>query len=233
MVQQRGKSKVTIKIAMASLPCLEKKCVLIYFRVSQALSIVGEVLESRQEFALDICPSPKQIVNVEAKVNQVYRTTKEILEDEIFGFQNENEPDNAGHAMQLLAHTNAQRRSWAAKRKKGTRKVGTATQAFLNSFSGFLESYSGIVELVKVADNQYGGLAYGTLSLFLSVAVHKEQQEETIEDAIEELALNFPRLEILSGIYPSARIRELVAKVYKEVILFARASASYYQQSSA
>ncbi|KAL8907851.1 MAG: hypothetical protein Q9207_001175 [Kuettlingeria erythrocarpa] len=200
---------------------------------SLALSIVEEVLDDRRQFALDVFSSPRKIINVEAKVNQVYRTTKEILEGEIAGLQDDDDLDIAGHAMQSLAHANTQRMSWATKRTKGARKVGTATQAFLNSFSGFLESYSGIVELVKVADNQYGGLAYGTLSLFLSVAVNKEQQEEMIEDAIGELALNFPRLEILSVIYPSARIRELVAKVYREVILFARASASYYQQSSA
>lgn len=45
-------------------------------------------------------------------------------------------------------------------------------------FSDFLESFSGIVEIVKAADQQYGGLAYGTLSVFLSVAVRKDSERK-------------------------------------------------------
>jgi hypothetical protein len=64
------------------------------------------------------------------------------------------------------------------------------------------------------------------------VAVLKEQQEDVIEEALEELGPNFPRLENLDHIYPSTRIRELVVLIYKDVIKFARESAPYYQQSS-
>ncbi len=63
------------------------------------------------------------------------------------------------------------------------------------------------------------------------VAVLKEQQEDVIEKTLEELELNFPRLEILDHIYPSTRIRELVVLIYKDVIHLARESATYYQQS--
>lgn len=49
------------------------------------------------------------------------------------------------------------------------RKVGKKTVVFANNFSGFLQAYSGIVEIMKAADQQYGGIAYGTLSLFLIV----------------------------------------------------------------
>lgn len=49
------------------------------------------------------------------------------------------------------------------------RRVGNNTVVFVNNFSGFLQAYSGIVEVMKGADNQYGGLAYSTLSLLLIV----------------------------------------------------------------
>lgn len=48
-------------------------------------------------------------------------------------------------------------------------KVGKATQAFANNFSSFLQAYSGIVEIMKGADQQYGGVAYSALSLLLIV----------------------------------------------------------------
>ena len=40
----------------------------------------------------------------------------------------------------------------------------------MTRFADFLEAYSGIVEIVKQADSQYGGLAYSTVSLLLLVS---------------------------------------------------------------
>lgn len=60
------------------------------------------------------------------------------------------------------------RSKWLKKRSKVSRNI----QQFAAKFSGFLEAYSGIVEVVKGADQQYGGLAYGTLSLFFIVRKH-------------------------------------------------------------
>lgn len=53
------------------------------------------------------------------------------------------------------------------------RKVGKKTVIFANNFSSFLEAYSGIIEIMKGADQQYGGVAYGTLSMFLCVRQSK------------------------------------------------------------
>ena len=50
------------------------------------------------------------------------------------------------------------------------RKVGKKTVVFANNFANFLQAYSGVVEIMKGADQQYGGLAYGTLSLLLVVS---------------------------------------------------------------
>ena len=52
---------------------------------------------------------------------------------------------------------------------KMIRRAGKKAVIFANNFSGFLQAYSGIVEIMKAADQQYGGVAYGTLSLFLVV----------------------------------------------------------------
>ena len=49
------------------------------------------------------------------------------------------------------------------------RKAGNKTVVFANNFSSFLQAYSGIIEIMKGADQQYGGAAYATLSLFLIV----------------------------------------------------------------
>ena len=68
-----------------------------------------------------------------------------------------------------LASAQAKNLAWSAKRKKGLRKLPTLLQTFMTRFADFLEAYSGIVEIVKQADSQYGGLAYSTVSLLLLV----------------------------------------------------------------
>ncbi len=63
----------------------------------------------------------------------------------------------------------AQKLLWSTQRKKGLRKFPRLLQSFMTRFADFLEAYAGIVEIVKQADSQYGGLAYSTLSVLLLV----------------------------------------------------------------
>jgi hypothetical protein len=65
--------------------------------------------------------------------------------------------------------------------------------------------------------------------------VNKDQQEDMIEDALEEFAFAFPRLQMLKKTYISPQsetLWKLVGAVYAEVIVFAREAAIYYQKSS-
>lgn len=94
----------------------------------------------------------------------LYLITKEDLEEE-----------SATVELATLAveEANTEKTRWGTRRKQGSRQIGSTIQRFAKNFSAFLESYSGIVEMVKTGDNQYGGLAYGTLSLLLSVNAQK------------------------------------------------------------
>jgi len=56
------------------------------------------------------------------------------------------------------------------RRKKGGKQVSSHVQRFAKTFSDFLMCYSSVVEIVKAADNQLGGVAVQTLSLFLVVS---------------------------------------------------------------
>ncbi|KAI9771918.1 MAG: hypothetical protein M1839_002701 [Geoglossum umbratile] len=114
---------------------------------------------------------------------------------------------------------------------RGNRRVvSVKLQRFLTRMSEFLECYSGIVEILRCADMQYGGVAYGTISALLIVAVNKERKEEKIEEALENIQANLPRMKTTQEIYPSENMERLVAEVYKEVILFLRKSTMYYLQ---
>ena len=61
----------------------------------------------------------------------------------------------------------------------------------------------------------------------------KQQYEEKIDNFLEQLSREFPRLEILDDVYPSTEIQSLVANIYLEGVKFARECTRYYSRSSA
>lgn len=201
----------------------------------------NDLWDDREDWAqstlIEVSKESSQETLVESKrvssVDSLYSCTKEDIENRVIQLdaQISQDEDVISSAKTADALRSAKDRfaQWRSSRRSGTgRKMATGFQGFLVTFSDFLESFSGIVEIVKAADQHYGGLAYGTLSVFLSVAVHKDQREEAIEDALEELAYAFPRLEVLQSLQPSERLQELIADVFGLVIKFARETAAYF-----
>ena len=90
--------------------------------------------------------------------------------DEIRQFEtNKTKEQLSGLASAELIRARIAQSSWITRRSMGLRKFPKKLQSFITTFSDFLECYSGIVEVVKQADSQFGGLAYSTLSLLLIV----------------------------------------------------------------
>ncbi|KXT00823.1 hypothetical protein AC578_2975 [Pseudocercospora eumusae] len=174
---------------------------------------------------------PSEAVGSARSKDSFYQSSKDDLQVRIVELDSEEDPDSdlAARVTDQLQITKIASAKLKAKRTSTTgRKITTGFQSFLYTFSQFLESFSGICEIVRAADQQYGGLAYGTLSLLLSVAAHKSQREEAIEEAMEELSFACPRLRILTGLNPSIRLQELIADVFGLIIIFARESTEYY-----
>lgn len=184
--------------------------------------------EVRRESSQEAVVQPRRASNLDS----IYSCTKEDIENRVIQLDaqvSSQDDDSSARSADALRMAKERLAQWRSTRRSSTgRKIGTGFQGFLVTFSDFLESFSGIVEIVKAADQQYGGLAYGTLSVFLSVAAHKDQREEAIEDALEELTYAFPRLEILQSLQPSDRLQELIADVFGLVIKFARETAAYF-----
>lgn len=131
-----------------------------------------------------------------------------------------------------LEETNSSFGTLKNRREQGVHKLSAGAQGFLSDFSIFINNYSGIVEIVKAADSQFGGLAWGTLSVFLSVAVRKQEREDEINRAVLEFSRHCPRLKILHDIYPDEDLQRHIAEMYANIILFARSATSYYQRGS-
>jgi hypothetical protein len=68
----------------------------------------------------------------------------------------------------------------------------------------------------------------------LQIPVNKSKHEFDIEDTLEEFAFSFPRLQMLQDTYAekSVTLKNLVVRIYAEVIYFARDCVMYYQKSS-
>lgn len=124
-------------------------------------------------------------------------------------------------AQQARQHLDLRRKSnrW--------RRFAAGTQNVLATIGDFLESFSGIAEIVKGAHEQFGGLAYGTVSVLVSVAKYKSLREEGIEAMFDELTLAFPRFETLAQLDPSDGLRELIVDVFSLSIDFCRQTIEY------
>ena len=139
------------------------------------------------------------------------------------------QPARSHEAAEKLISLSSAALRWREERRSSTgRKAGEGLQKFLVTISSFVESFTGIAELMKAADSQYGGLAYGTVSLLLSVAVHKQRREEAIEEALEELTYAFPRLATLQELEPSFTLKGPIARSFALVVQFCRESIAYY-----
>ena len=150
-------------------------------------------------------------------VDQLYKYSKEDVELQIASTRSE------------LMKAATQGTAWLTSREdESARFAGAAIQSGLTSFARFLQNFSGIVEIAKAADQQYGGLAYGTLSLLLCVVARKSQHEETYLDSFEELSYAFPRLETLLRMDPHERLERLIATTFAAIVRFARQTAQYY-----
>ena len=200
---------------------------------SKSAEPAREALDSRPAFDQNV----SQLVPREAKIS----ATIDSKQDALLLTQY----DSANTELDLAQVKNF---AWSAKRKKGLRKLPTLLQTFMTRFADFLEAYSGIVEIIKQADSQYGGLAYSTVSLLLlvgadmscstgfslssKVAVNKSKREEKIESTLESLRWELPRVGKLQGLIPSDDSALLVSKVYSNVVKFARSCILYYSGNS-
>ncbi|MCJ1437026.1 hypothetical protein MMC27_006411 [Xylographa pallens] len=112
-------------------------------------------------------------------------------------------------------------------------RVGRRTVRFINNFSGFLQAYSGIVEVMNGADDQYGGLAYSTLSILLIVAVNKQRNEQQIDATLLTLQREFSRMKILEEVHHSTpTMQTYIAEAYRLGIEFAREATLYYSRKT-
>ena len=203
---------------------MNRECEMYVDDQSDTIKPVQVILETQEEFVLDTYQRVPAIGTDLLSVSEL-STLEQIVQE-------------------VLEDAKDQKGRWVKNRSKAS----THVQKFATSFSSFLQSYSGIVEVVKGADQQYGGLAYGTLSMFLivrghlvfplkiaknrrQIAVNKSRQEAVIEDTMSTLRSNLPRMRASREIYPSSEVVFLVAEVYTEVMHFLRESVKYYQRS--
>jgi hypothetical protein len=65
----------------------------------------------------------------------------------------------------------------------------------------------------------------------LQVAVNKQRKEDLIEQYLAKLQNRFPQLESLRNIYPTEKMKDLIARVYVHVLDFAQMAVEYYRKS--
>ncbi|KNG46999.1 paxneb protein superfamily [Stemphylium lycopersici] len=125
------------------------------------------------------------------------------------------------------AHTDLEK-----KRSKGLHNATSRTQSFITEFDRFLSAYSGVVNIVALADAQYGGVAGATLALLFSAVQMKAKNDEAITAAMAQMSDRLPDLQIYRKIYPDPILADMLLNAYKDVIMLAREAISFYLSST-
>jgi hypothetical protein len=140
------------------------------------------------------------------------------------------------------------RRQWERRRSAGIYKASAQLQSGLSRFAEYLKCFSDLIEIVKAADQQYGGMACATLSIFLVVGTlahrlcaaddsqmvqNKSKREETLIRTMDLLYRQIPQVTRLCNFQPSMEIATVVVNYYVKTIEFARLSQKYFSRPSA
>lgn len=100
-----------------------------------------------------------------------------LVDDVVLSYESEHTLAGLeGLLARYLTATDAQVDKLYERREKGRKKASADVQRFANTFAEFLQCYSPVLELVKAADNQFGGVAVQTLSLLLVVSTLENLQ---------------------------------------------------------
>lgn len=119
---------------------------------------------------------------------------------------------------------------------------------FLDNFNGYVQAYSGVVSIMKGAGLGYGEAAYGALQLFLvvsacstpmrissndlKISVNKMKTEEFIDRMLVELRQQYYRIQMLKDVYPTKRMKEYTAVLYRLGIQFLYETVRYYSMGA-
>lgn len=106
-----------------------------------------------------------------------------------------------------------------------------AALSFLNDFLNFVGEFSGVVEIMKAADESYGGAAYTALSVFLAVVVNTKKKDDMIANAMIRLREHYSRMVIISEIYPTPEMRRYITNAYALGLQFVVEARVYYTRS--
>ena len=199
---------------------------------------IKELNDDKQTWAAE---QQKQSDQGSQKLASVYRSTKLDVRNQV-----DLELEKAAsEATSAVKQADMKWKAWTEHRQSSQEgRAGKAFQEGMTTFANFLENFSGVVEVVRAADEQYGGLAYGTLSIFVGVFVRKTKREEGLVEGFDELSYAFPRLETLRSLGASKESRtsdesraleqleKLLTETFALVIIFAREATQYYSSRS-
>ena len=167
-------------------------------------SIFKKIIELNDDKQTWAAEQQKQSDQGSQKLASVYRSTKLDVRNQV-----DLELEKAAsEATSAVKQADTKWKAWTEHRQSSQEgRAGKAFQEGMTTFANFLENFSGVVEVVRAADEQYGGLAYGTLSIFVGVFVRKTKREEGLVEGFVELSYAFPRLETLRSLGASKESR--------------------------
>lgn len=201
----------------------------------EVLEPLRKLCDNRRDWLEDVDSDEALVLcNDPDALSILYRHTKQDVETKIEKYISMNEGAKLHEDANTMRNQAAKKmQNWNQCRNGSrARKANTDVQRTLSFLGEFLKSFTGVADIVRAADQTFGGLAYGTLMLLVTTAVNKQSREDAIEEAMEELALAFPRLETIQRLEPNDILRRLIVEVFEHSVCFCRETITYFSKRS-
>ncbi|KAK7937365.1 uncharacterized protein PG986_014233 [Apiospora aurea] len=118
-----------------------------------------------------------------------------------------------------------------AKTRYGVQKGDSKVHSLLVSVSEKIHHYSGIVDVFVSHHPEFTALAWGALKvLFLGVFNHQKVVHRLSEGLIQ-IADLLPRTELTLRLYPIPPLRQIITKIYAQILRFLVRALGWYQES--
>ncbi|KAK1828954.1 hypothetical protein QBC39DRAFT_415460 [Podospora conica] len=174
--------------------------------------------------------TPSFSPDITAELLRISRTTKSHLKPDPHNhLESLDIEDLQRHIAGQTPLLHAALGDWDDRRNRGWRKGRTRAQTFVVSFDRFLKAFSGILEIARLADEQYGGAATRIFSLLWATVKIKADNDEAIVSVMENINDRLPDVDIYNQVYVDSVLGTMIATAFRDVLLFSQQATLYFQ----
>jgi hypothetical protein len=116
-------------------------------------------------------------------------------------------------------------------KKRGRRKVTTATISWWKELSTRMMQYDRVIDTFISSNPEYAALVWGAMKFLFTATINHDELSSKIAQAFAEIGEVLPEVEFISkSLYPTERIQLTLSNVYAQIVEFCIRATKWYDK---